>query len=48
MILISIKWRISHHVNQLGEFELELDGHGVGDVDDGSDQLVVAGEEIIK
>ena len=39
---------VTHHVDELGELELELDGDGIGDVDDGPDQLVVAGEEIIK
>ena len=39
---------ISHHINQLGELQLELDGDGVRDVDDGPHQLVVAGEQVVK
>ena len=38
----------THHINQLGELELELDGDSVGDVHDGSDELVVGGEQVIK
>ena len=38
----------THHINQLGELELELDGDGVRDVHDGPDQLVVGGEQVIK
>ena len=36
------------HIYQLGEFEFELDGDGVRDVDDGADQLVVAGQQVVK
>ena len=38
----------THHINKLGELELELDGDGVGDVHDGPDELVVGGEQVIK
>ena len=38
----------THHINQLGELQLELDGDGVRDVDDGPHQLVVAGEQVVK
>ena len=38
----------THHINQLWELELELDGDGVRDVHDGSDELVVGGEQVIK
>ena len=37
-----------HHINQLGELQLELDGDGVRDVHDGPDELVVGGEQVIK
>ena len=37
-----------YHINQLGELQLELNGDGVRDVDDGPHQLVVAGEQIVK
>ena len=37
-----------HHVNQLGELQLELDGDGVRDVDDRPHQLVVAGQQVVK
>ena len=39
---------VTHHVDELGELELELDGDGVRDVHDGPDQLVVGGEQVIK
>ena len=32
----------SYHIYKLGELEFDLDSDGVGDVLDGSDQLVVA------
>ena len=38
----------THHVNQLRQFEFELDGDGVRDVHDGSDQLVVGGQQVVK
>ena len=38
----------THHIDQLGELELELDGDGVRDVHDGPDELVVGGEQVIK
>ena len=37
----------SHHVNELGELELDLDGDGVRDVLDGSDELVVSRQDLI-
>ena len=48
MVGIIVSSNSPHHVNQLGELQLELDGDGVGDVDDGPDQLVVAGEQVVK
>ena len=46
----NLKFKIHppHHINQLGELQLELDGDGVRDVDDGPHQLVVAGEQVVK
>ena len=38
---------MSYHVNELRELEFNLDGDGVGDVLDGPDQLVVAGEDLV-
>ena len=38
----------THHVDELRELELELDGDGVRDIHDGSDQLVVRGEQVVK
>ena len=45
---ISLAFVKAYHVNKLREFEFELHCDGIGDVDDGSDQLVVAGEEVIE
>ena len=38
---------MSYHVNELRELEFNLDGDGVGDVLDGPDQLVVAGQDLV-
>ena len=38
---------LTHHGNQLGELELEVDSDGLGDVGHGPHQLVVVGEEVI-
>ena len=38
----------THHVNQLRQLEFELDGDCVRDVHDGSDQLVVGGQQVVK
>ena len=37
----------SHHVDELGELELDLDGNRVGNVLDGPDKLVVARQDLI-
>ena len=37
----------SYHIYKLGELEFDLDSDGVGDVLDGSDQLVVARQDLI-
>ena len=48
MVGIIVSSNSPHHVNQLGELQLELDGDGVGDVDNRPNQLVVAGEQVVK
>ena len=37
----------THHVNKLGQFELQPDRNGLRDVDDWPDQLVVPGEDLV-
>ena len=37
----------TYNINKLGQFELKLDRHWIGDILDRSDQLVVAGHDVI-
>ena len=37
----------SHHCNELGELELELDRDDLGDVGHGPDQLVVVAQQVV-
>ena len=46
--LLLILLDATHHINQLGELEFELDCDGVRDIHDWPDQLVVGGEQVIK
>ena len=37
----------THHVDKLGEFELDADGEGVGGVAHRPHQLVVVGQQVV-